>query len=312
MKKILVTGALGFIGRTLIETLIHQNHEFDLYGIDIKEAPSDFTEFNQHVHFERIDVRDNNTIKKYIRDNQFDGIIHLAAISRVIEAEHDKSNCIETNYLGTKNIVDAIADREKSWMIFGSSREVYGEQPLVPVSEDADLLPLNIYGFYKLEGERYVQQKIKRYCILRFSNVYGNLYDIRKRVIPQFVETAIRGGEIILEGGHQIIDFTHISDTVSSIIQCMDLLEKEEISQEIIHISPGIGNNITDIIDILRDFGFDFSVTKHAPRDYDVQRFVGNPAKRIRILGDCQFLNLKQGVYELLKQYGVSPILSHE
>lgn len=305
MKKILITGALGFIGRTLLETLIYQHPEMEIFGIDIKEAPLEFLEQNKSVHIETIDIRNKKAVKEFICDNRFDGIIHLAAISRVIDAEFNKSNCIETNYLGTKNIVEAIADKQESWFIFGSSREVYGEQISMPVSEDAELLPLNIYGFYKLESERFIRNNIKRHCILRFSNVYGNKYDIPGRVIPHFVQTAIDGGEIVLEGGQQMIDFTHISDTVYSIIRCMEFFEIGRISQETIHISPGIENKITDIIDILYGCGYEFAVKKRESRSYDVQRFVGNPAKRIKIIGNHQFLDLRQGIHELLKQYDV-------
>lgn len=300
-KKILITGALGFIGRTLLETLIDQNCGAELYGIDIKQFPDNAEKLKSAIHFENIDIRDEAKIKAYIRKNQFDGIVHLAAVSRVVDAEHDKKACIETNYKGTRYIAQAVSELPSCWLIFGSSREVYGEQTQFPVSEDAELLPLNIYGFYKLEGERTVRQYAKRHCILRFSNVYGNAYDIPDRVIPKFVHTALDGGELVLEGGNQIIDFTYIGDTVSSIIKCMKKLDTGDITQETIHILPGVENKITDIIDILRGMGLQFTVRKNEPRSYDVQRFIGNPVHRKAVLGDVPFSDLRTGIGKLLE-----------
>ena len=302
-KKILVTGALGFIGRTLLESLIDQGCGAQLYGIDIKKMPGDAVKFRENVNYTELDIRDETAIKNYIQSNNFDGIVHLAAVSRVIDAEKDKQNCIETNFKGTKYIAEAVANLRNCWMIFGSSREVYGEQKHLPVAEDAELLPLNIYGFYKLEGERIVRQLLKRHCVLRFSNVYGNAYDIPDRVIPKFVRTAQAGGELVLEGGEQIIDFTHIDDTVTSIMHCIRLLQSGEIVQETIHILPGVPNKITDIITILRNKGLRFTVRTNAPRSYDVVEFIGDPTKRKSLLGNQEFISLEKGINSYLKLF---------
>lgn len=301
-KKILITGALGFIGRTLSETLIEQNCGAELYGIDIKDFPKNADKLKA-LHFENVDIRDEEKIKSYIRKNRFDGVVHFAAVSRVAVAEEDKKNCIETNYKGTKYIVEAVSENPDSWLIFGSSREVYGEQKKFPVSENAELLPLNIYGFCKLEGERIVRENIKKHFILRFSNVYGNEYDIPERVIPKFTAAALNGGELVLEGGEQIIDFTHIDDTVFAIIRCMSALEKNENVQETMNILPGTGRKITDIIDILHNNGLNFSVKRNAPRSYDVQKFIGDPKKCREFLKGISFTDLETGIRKLIEIY---------
>lgn len=303
-KKILVTGALGFIGRTLLETLIAQKCGAMLYGIDIKDLPSDAKHLKEHVHYEKIDIRDKDSIQSYIRENQFDGIIHLAAVSRVEDAENNKKNCIDTNYKGTQYIATAASENTKTWLIFSSSREVYGEQKVFPVAEDAELLPLNIYGFYKLEGERIVKSTIENYCILRFSNVYGNTYDLPKRVIPKFVKTAIQGGELFLEGGSQLIDFTFIDDTIKSIIKCMEQLSSGKMKKETIHILPGRLNKITDIIDILRKGNMNFSVSIRNARSYDVQQFLGTPKHMHEILGlnPNDFTTLEDGIHKYISR----------
>lgn len=302
-KKILVTGGLGFIGRSLLEKLIETQCGAKLYAIDIKDIPENAKILKENIIYEQIDIRDENSIKCYILNHKFDGVIHLAAVSRVIDSEKDKRNCIETNYKGTKYIAEAVRKLKNCWMIFGSSREVYGEQNNLPVCEKAELLPINVYGFYKLEGERIVQSLVKRNCILRFCNVYGNEYDIKSRVIPTFVSTAMKGGVISLEGGDQIIDFTHIDNTVTTIIKCINKITKSEIKSDTIHISPGISNKITDIIDILKQLGYQFKVKINEPRSYDVHHFVGDKTKRIMIFGDEKFIDLKEGIEKLIEIY---------
>ena len=301
-KKILVTGCFGFIGRTLSEFLLKEIPEIELFGIDLKNYPTDKTvKFLKGLHYTNLDIRQETSVKEYFSKQSFHGIIHLAAVSRVVDAENDKQNCIATNYLGTKFILENIKDKN-TWVIFGSSREVYGESKQLPVSENADKLPINIYGFYKLKGEELVKKHIQKYIILRFSNVYGNRYDIPNRVIPNFVQNAFKGNSIVLEGGEQVIDFTFIDDTINSIIQCMEKLVSGKIIKEEFHILPGKGNKITDIIDILKEYGFQFSVQRRQKRNYDVEKFIGNPEKRISILGNQKFLNLREGLSKLIDE----------
>lgn len=313
-KKILVTGALGFIGRTLLETLIEQNCEAELYGIDIKPFPSNANALKQNIRYEQLDIRNKELVQSYVRKHKFDGIVHLAAVSRVEDAENNKKNCIDTNYKGTQYIATAAAENKSTWFIFGSSREVYGEQKDFPVSENADLLPLNIYGFYKLEGERIVKASFEKYCVLRFSNVYGNTYDIPKRVIPKFVQTALQGGKLTLEGGAQIIDFTFIDDTVRSIVRCMEFLDTGKIRDETIHILPGRKNKITDIIDILQKKQMRFSVSKKNARNYDVQQFVGNPyhMRDVLRINPNDFITLEEGIGLYISRIRRSSLTYHK
>lgn len=298
--KILITGALGFIGRSLVEEILRRNLDCEIFGIDIKAADDSNGDFVGKINYRNLDIRNENAVREYFSKNGFDGIIHLAAVSRVVDAENDKQNCIETNFKGTKYILENCGAKTNTWFIFGSSREVYGEQEVFPVKENAEKLPINIYGFYKLEGERLVKEMANRFCILRFSNVYGNLYDIPERVVPKFVKQAQEGKVLTLEGGNQEIDFTYIDDTVDSIIRCVKLLAEGKMQKEELHISPGVRNKITDIIDILREENFDVRVKNHFPRKYDVVKFIGDPSRRIQILGNRKFLDLKNGVKNLL------------
>lgn len=304
MKRILISGGQGFIGKSLIDSLLKINEEIHITSIDIKDTPLNTSLQNDKTQITKIDIRNEKAVNHFFNNSHFDGVIHLAAISRVVDAEYNKKNCIDTNYYGTLNIMKAISSNgTKPWVIFASSREVYGEQEILPVSENADKLPINVYGFYKLEGERIVKELIDNYFILRLSNVYGNYYDIQGRVIPQFIANALLDKEIEIEGGGQIIDFTHISDTVNSIVKCIDLLESNKIKEEL-HLSPGNENTLFDIIEIIeKHLGKEIYYRINNKRNYDVQRFVGDTKKRELILGKDEFLDIQTGLSSTIEVY---------
>ena len=301
--NLLITGVSGFIGRSLVEEIVNRNLPWSIYGIDIKKPCFNDSKYLKNIIFDILDIRDPKAVGEYFADKKFDGVIHLAAISRVVDAEKDRENCIKTNLYGTKYLLDNVAKTPDTWVVFGSSREVYGEQTVFPVKESSEKKPINIYGECKLKSELLVKEMIKRYAILRFSNVYGNSYDIDGRVIPAFVNWALQNETLSIEGGNQIIDFTFIDDTVRSIIKTVGLLQTEGLVTEEIHISPGAENKIMEIVSYLEEMlGKKLNVKVKAKRDYDVMRFVGDPSHRIEVLGESGFKTLKDGMEILLAE----------
>lgn len=300
--NLLITGISGFIGRSLVEEIVNRKLSWTIYGVDIKKPCFNDSKYLKYVVFDTLDIRDPKAVCEYFANKKFDGVIHLAAVSRVVDAEKDKENCIKTNLFGTKNLLENVSKVPETWLIFGSSREVYGEQNQFPVKESAEKKPINTYGISKLECELLVKKLIKRHIILRFSNVYGNNYDILGRVIPTFVRCALNNEPLCLEGGGQIIDFTHISDTVDCMIKAADKLQSRALETEDIHICPGYENKITDTILYLTNYlKKELKVSYRKGRSYDVNKFIGDPTKRIEILCDKEFISLKKGIYLLLE-----------
>ena len=299
--RLLITGISGFIGRSLVEEIVNRQLPWDMYGIDIKNPVFNNPVYLKHVNFSMVDIRDEYAVKMYFAENQFDGIVHLAAVSRVVDAENDKENCVAVNSNGMKYIVENAAKNPETWFVFGSSREVYGEQTVFPVKESAEKKPINIYGECKLEGELMVKNMMRKYAILRFCNVYGNDYDIEGRVIPLFVRNALEKKPLVLEGGEQVIDFTYVGDTVDSVIKAVLLLQNSEIETLEVNICPGIGNRLTDLVQILHDsLGTGLDVVVREKRSYDVQSFIGDTTMRKQLFGDNDFVSLQQGVSILI------------
>lgn len=292
---VLITGSKGLIGSALKRAL--EELQIKVCGVDINFSPGD-PEYG--------DILNANSLFPLIQE--VDGIIHLAAISRVIEGEKNPHLCWKTNVEGTRNILEAAIDsHKKPWLIFASSREVYGRQPNFPVKETAPLCPLNVYGESKREGERIVQEAHMRglqTAILRFSNVYGSIYDYQDRVIPAFCRAAARGGEIKVVGKDHLFDFTHLEDVIQGILSLIRLLVKEKISLPPIHLAKGIPISLGFIAQFAqKESGHFLRIVEDRSQPFQVSKFWGDVAFAQEVLNWKACISVEDGMQRLIHQY---------
>ena len=288
--NILITGGAGFIGSNLVEKLIFKGYNPII--LDIVREPNNIKNLNDRFMYYQSDIRNKSNLENLFKEYKIDGIIHLAAVSRVIWGQENPNLCFDINTNGTRILFESLKkSNQKPWFIFGSSREVYGESSDLPVCESCKKIPINIYGETKIMGEHIVKEYTKelglKSVILRFSNVYGNERDILDRVLPRFILAALKGKDIYIHGGNQLIDFTYIDDTVNGIIKTIYFLDNKlnKGSNEDFHLLTGHGTTLQNAIKIISqntDNGFDIEITE--PRKYDVNRFYGNPDKAKRKL----------------------------
>lgn len=304
--KVLITGGAGFIGSSLGLDLL--NIGIDVYFLD-KENKPDFISSNKYF---KININNKEALKKLFQENEFDGVIHLAAVSRVVWGEKNPKECRTTNINGTQNILSTIVENSPdTWFIFGSSREVYGEPDELPVSESYKKKPINIYGHTKLEGEKLTEKFSKEYginsVILRFSNVYGNERDILDRVTPKFILSALKGEPLTVQGGTQVFDFTHIDYTVEGIKKAIELLNSRYKLTGYIddfHILTGRPTPIIDLAEMIINYTNSKSkIIFLEGRDYDVNKFYGNTRKIKAILGLGEPIYIEEGLKRTIKLY---------
>ena len=312
MKNILITGGAGFIGSNLAEAL-KKRGGYDIHILDVKKHPKNIENMIEYVNYMIVDVRDKKAIYNILRQMDFDGVIHLAAISRVIWGEQQPELCISINRDGTKTLLDVISKlNKKPWFIFGSSREVYGEPKKLPVKEEDPKMPINVYGKAKLDAERTVCTYAKNFginaLVMRFSNVYGDERDILDRVIPRFILRAMQGNYLELHGGYQIFDFTYIYDTINAIMRGIDYLDdinnKGKGICEDIHVLTGKPTRLVDLPGIISkymDYEVDVKFTK--PRSYDVNTFYGDPTKAEDMLGFRAKVNIDEGIKRTIRRF---------
>lgn len=294
---VLITGSKGLIGSALKRAL--QELQVKVSGIDINFSMD---------HPEYGDILNQNVLFPLIE--QVDGIVHLAAISRVIEGEKNPQLCWKTNVEGTRKVLEsALASANKPWVIFASSREVYGRQTDFPVKETAPLRPLNIYGESKREGERIVQEAQMRglqTAILRFSNVFGNIHDYQDRVIPAFCRAAALGEEMRVAGKDHLFDFTHLEDVIPGILSLILLLVKEKTSFPPIHLARGIAISLGYLAEVAQEESDHFlKIVEDFSHSFQVSKFWGDTHLAQDILNWKTCISVEEGMRRLIHQYEI-------
>lgn len=301
-KKVLITGGIGFIGTSLALKLIKLNYKIILFDIRDSNKGSKIYVNNDKIEFIKGDTNDTELLKSIFEKYTISGVIHFAAVSRVEVAQNNQEECVRTNINGTKSLLRAIETTEnKPWLIFGSSREVYGEPKTLPVKENFEKKYVNIYGDSKIQGERLFIEFSKKHnnscIILRFSNVYGNQYDLFERVIPRFIKSIVNNKTLTIEGGEQLIDFTHVNDTVKGIIKSIEYIDTENQVIDDFHILPGIGWTLYQLVEYIEGIIKKKAIMSvNEKRNYDVEKFIGDNSKVRNKLNITNFISLKEGL----------------
>ncbi len=293
--RVVVTGGSGLIGTELVQRLkkIAEVVVFDLQKPQLAE-----------VNWVQGDVREFGDYLSEI--GKFEGIVHLAAVSRVIDAENDPYRTWEVNVGGTLKVLESIRSF-KPWIIYGSSREIYGEPSSLPVPETYPLVPINVYGVTKLVSEKLVREFVisnsSRGAILRFSNVYGGLRDHATRVIPIFVKQALQNETLRLNGKDNTFDFTHVFDTVDGILKSIKWIKAQKPGLiEDFNICTGKATTLlelaTQIIELTESKS---SMVENVRRSYDVNYFYGDYSKAKKFLGYIPEYSVEAGLSLYLK-----------
>lgn len=291
--RILVTGSKGLIGSALVQAL--KNLSLEVIGIDKRAS-------------EQEDILDVKLLNSIVRGVH--GIIHLAAVSRVIQGEKDPELCWKTNVEGTENIVQAaLSSPSLPWVIYASSREVYGEQEVFPVKESAPLSPVNIYGKSKLAAENIIEkarEKGLKATIVRFSNVFGNVNDYPDRVVPAFCRAAVLGEEICVEGEGNLFDFTYLEDVIQGLLSLIHQMSKKGASLSPVHFTTGIATSLGEIADIAQKASSYVSpIVQGTPRSFDVMRFWGDTSRAKEVLNWTASTSIEEGMHHLISQYRI-------
>lgn len=292
--RILVTGSSGLIGRALVMACRAQGdvvRELDLRAED---------------RLARGDVRDAAQLRHRLGD--CDGIVHLAAMSRIVAAERYPALCWSTNVDGLKTVIaEARLASRRPWLIFASSREVYGQPARLPVVEDAPLAPVNVYGRSKVAGERLIEEARRqglRACTVRLSNVFGSVADHADRVIPAFVRAALENRPLRVEGRDHTFDFTHLGDVTRGLLALARHLAEGTAPPPPLHFVSGVPTTLGALAETTVTLAGSRSVLRQAPpRTFDVNAFVGDGARARAVLGWGPEVTLREGLERLITEF---------
>lgn len=287
-NSVLVTGSEGLIGKELSRRLTEK--KINVVGYDLKNGQA---------------ILDKTSLEEIIRE--VNGVVHLAAVSRVVDGYKDPYKAVMTNVIGTTNLLELIRKSNPScWMIFGSSREVYGESRSV-VKESDPQKPVNVYGASKSAGEYLSLCYGNNYkldtFVVRFSNVYGALNDHPDRVIPRFFNQALANSDITIYGGDQVFDFVHLSDAVEGVIKLIEkIIKNEKLESRSFHFLTGKSTGLVELSEKIIKLTKSNSKVKYLPRrEYDVDTFTGDASETMNILGWKPKISIDDGLKYYLK-----------
>ncbi len=269
----LITGGLGFIGWHLFNRLTAIGHTATL--IDNLRHPSQHIQLPlQWPHrFIQGDIRDPELIREVMQG--IDTVFHLAAQSGVAESNKDPDYTFTTNVGGTVNVLTAASREGVQRLVFASTREVYGEPAVLPVSEQQQPNPKNTYGSSKVAAEAYCSTLGNSggltTVILRITDVYGEGDTVG--LIPPLIEGACRNEDIVIHGGERLLDFVMVETVVDALIRAAN----PQVQPTVINIGSGQGVRMTDLAArILAVTGSQSRVVISPRREAEVVRFIAD------------------------------------
>lgn len=238
MKKVLVTGADGFIGSHLTESLLEQ-------GYDVK-AFTYYNSFNtwgwldsfpkeklDEIEIFSGDIRDPNGVREAMRG--VDQVFHLAALIAIPFSYHSPDSYVDTNIKGTLNVLQAARDLETERVLVTSTSEVYGTAQYVPIDEKHPFQGQSPYSATKIGADRIAESFYRSFempiTIVRPFNTYGPRQSARA-VIPTIITQLLSGKEEIKLGSlTPTRDFNYVKDTAQGFIEISK--SKKTIGEEI-------------------------------------------------------------------------------
>lgn len=282
--RVLVTGGAGFIGAHLVERLVAAGDEVVVLD-NLRRGNRrklDAVERSGAVSFVEGDVRDRAALQSALAG--VERVYHLAAQSNVLGAVTDVDYSFTSNVVGTYNVLVAARDADIPRVVFTSSREVYGEVETIPVAEDRAMNPKNAYGASKAAGEVYCRTFQNTYgldvSVLRLANVYGT--GDRDRVIPIWFDRALRGEDLELYGGEQVLDLV----PVSLVVEALRRAAESDLGGQPINVGSGAGTRLRDLAAQVQALPGVTVGTRILPaRAVEVTRFVADVSRMRSVLG---------------------------
>lgn len=324
MKKVLVTGASGFIGFHLSKKLCNSDFEIigidnnnDYYDVNLKYGRIEILNKKNNFKFIKCDISDLNSLDKIFNNEKFDLIIHLAAQAGVRYSLENPQAYIKSNIDGFVNLLECANKYDKKEIIYASSSSVYGLNSKVPFSEDDRVdEPVSLYAATKKSNELLAHTYASLYGLqlvgLRFFTVYGP-WGRPDMAYYSFTKSILDGEKIkVFNNGNLERDFTYISDIINGITSLVEIpfenifkvVNQFNIKSTVFNIGNNKPEKLLDFISILENLLDKKANLEFLPMQKgDVQKTFADISKLNKVTGYKPSVNLGEGLEHFVKWY---------
>lgn len=308
-KKVLVTGAGGFIGSHLVERLVEsgaQVRAFVRYNARndwglIEALPMDVRNGLEVVSG---DLKDFGAVRNAVKGTKI--VFHLGALIAIPYSYINPGDVVQTNVIGSLNVLNAFRECGGEKLIHTSSSEVYGTARYVPIDENHPLQAQSPYSASKIAADKLAESFHLSYDLpvatIRPFNTYGPGQSSRA-VIPTIIAQALSKDEIRLGSMHPTRDFTYMGDTVEGFIK---IAESPESIGEVINVGSGKEISIGDLADkivflVNRNAKIAFDAVRARPDKSEVNRLLADNSKAKELLQWEPMVSLDEGLSKTIE-----------
>ncbi len=309
MKKVLVTGADGFIGSHLTESLLEKGYEVKAFAYYNSFNTWGWLDTLAKEKLDQIevftgDIRDPNGVRTALKGT--DAVFHLAALIAIPFSYHSPDSYVDTNIKGTLNVLQAARDLDLQRVLVTSTSEVYGTAQYVPIDEHHPFQGQSPYSATKIGADRLAESFYRSFelpvSIVRPFNTYGPRQSARA-VIPTIITQLLAGKEEIKLGSlTPTRDFNYVKDTAAGFIA---IAESDQTIGEEINIATqqeiSIGDLAHEIISQINPKAKIICEEQRLrPEKSEVNRLLGSNEKIIALTEWKQQYTFAQGIQETI------------
>lgn len=312
-RRVLITGALGFIGSNLARRLAELGAQVLAVDSLIPEYGGNL--FNIAGLEDRIqvnisDVRDAHSMRYLVQGQDY--LFNLAGQTSHMDSMNDPDADLEINCRAQLSILEACRKYNPAIkLVFASTRQLYGKPDYLPVDEKHLLRPVDVNGINKMAGEWYhiLYNNVYgiRSCALRLTNTYGprmRIKDARQTFLGVWVRLAVEGKPFEVWEGHQLRDFTFVDDAVEAFLLAA---ASEDSNGEIFNLGGESVISLKELADLVVEMnGGGEYLTRSYPADrkrIDIGDYYADFGRIRSMLGWQPLTNLREGLRQTLEFY---------
>jgi UDP-glucose 4-epimerase len=304
-QRILVTGGAGFIGGHIVDLLLKSGYQVVILD---NLATGSRSNVNPAAKFIHGDVRNPDDLVPIFAQG-IDAVMHIAGQASIRLSFQDPAADLNTNTLGTINVLQKCVAHRVPRLLFASSMTIYGDPTVVPTPESTPAVPISNYAITKYAAERYVHVAAARRDLdfdfnvtsFRMFNVYGerqSLTNAYQGVFAIFVGNVLRGEPInIHSDGEQSRDFVHSSDVARAWV---DALDNPASYGKVMNLGTGRPTSVNALVDmVLAAFGKNrdtYPVRYHPAQQGDLRASGADISLAKSILGWTPEVSAEQGM----------------